>query len=124
MRFTKHQYEEAIKNLQEGMKQLDTCDGGGYCDICGGEHYAWECGHNPLLAMATCEGAKDAGRELHDMLHILEDPDVPEEHRAEWPLEFKRKVHHLLHWLAGECFGMGCEQKGPARIVMPDKEPT
>lgn len=122
MRFTKKQYEEAVKNLQYGINQLDNREGGGYCDICGGEHYAWECGHNPLLAMSMCGGAKEAGRELHDEIHKLENDRDEEVEYTPWPAELQDKIHHLLHWLAGECFGMGMEQKGPARIVMPEAD--
>lgn len=70
MRFTKEQYEKAIANLHLGLDQLapdSRC-----CAICGDSgHCAWECGRNPLLAMAICEGIAQSSDDLHEKLHYL-----------------------------------------------------
>ncbi|HEY6827359.1 MAG TPA: hypothetical protein VI259_10890 [Gemmatimonadaceae bacterium] len=90
MRFTRSQYEEAIANLELAKEQLEPdarC-----CRICEDTgHMAWECGHNPLLAMAMCEQIAKQSDQLHETLHAL----------------------------AGFDSHMGV-QTGPARIVVPD----
>jgi hypothetical protein len=48
MIFRKEDYEKSIKDLQEGMTQLEP--DGNCCAICGdNDHQAWECHHNPLV---------------------------------------------------------------------------
>ena len=70
MRFTEKQYEEAIKNLQLAKAQL--VPDGNNCSICeDGGHMAWECGHNPLLAVVLCNDVADLSENLHETLHIL-----------------------------------------------------
>jgi hypothetical protein len=70
MRFTRTQYETAIENLQDAMTQLQP--DGRDCAICGDTgHQAFECGHNPLLAMQLCAQLAQESRELHDTLHQL-----------------------------------------------------
>ena len=89
MRFTKEQYEKAIEALKEGMTQLEP--DGDNCHICGDSgHQAFECGHNPLLAMSMCR-------------QIAEQAD---------------DLHNTLHYLAGFDSRMG-EQVGPAKVVEP-----
>ena len=70
MRFTEKQYEEAIKNLQLAKKQLAPDREN--CAICEDNgHMAWECGHNPLLAVVMCNDVADLSEKLHDSLHRL-----------------------------------------------------
>lgn len=90
MRFTKEQYDQAIEALQEGRRQLEP---DGYCcSVCGDSgHMAFECGHNPLVAMVMCHNIAKSAEQLH-------------EH---------------LHWLAGHDFHMGV-QLGPKRVVVPE----
>ena len=90
MRFTKEQYEAAIAALHDAMGQLEP--DGRVCTICNDSgHQAWECGHNPLRAMAMCE-------------EIAKNSDT---------------LHETLHRLAGYDIHMG-HQMGPASIVLPD----
>lgn len=92
MRFTKHQYEEAIKSLRDGMTQLDP--NADNCHVCGDSgHFAGECGHNPLKAMAMCEA-------------ISKDADT---------------LHDTLHWFAGYETHMG-EPIGPSAVSLPGGE--
>jgi hypothetical protein len=95
MRFTAEQYNEAIDNLMRGRQQLEP--DGNCCSICGDSgHMAFECGHNPLLAMALCR-------------RVAEDSDG---------------LHETLHFLAGfdQRFGV---QAGPAKIILPERtKPT
>lgn len=50
MRFTTTQYNTAIQALWDGSCQLEP--DGQNCSICSDtDHQAWECHHNPLLAM-------------------------------------------------------------------------
>ncbi len=70
MRFTAHQYDEAITALQDAKKQLEA--DGHDCSICGDSgHMAFECGNNPLLAMAMCHDIAEKSRDLHETLHQL-----------------------------------------------------
>lgn len=90
MRFTTNQYDEAIQDLNNAKRQLEP--DGNCCSCCGDSgHQAFECGHNPLLAMANCAGIAKTAHELHE----------------------------YLHYLAGWNFHMG-EQLGPARVILPD----
>lgn len=119
MRFTATQYAQAISVLHEGSGQLapDTYS----CRICHDtDHQAWECGHNPLLAMATCEGIAKAAEDLHERLHAIEEaPSDGDRLIAEW----RDDVHAFLHHLAGHDTVMG-HQVGPASILLPTAETT
>lgn len=89
MRFTKEQYEAAITALRESSEQLEP--DGRCCTCCGSDgHQAFECGHNPLVAMALCR-------------HIAQGAD---------------QLHDTLHWLAGYDTRMG-EMVGPRKVVLP-----
>lgn len=91
MRFTAAQYDAAIQSLQCAKDQLDA--DGNCCSVCGDGHYAWECGHNPLLAMQICQQIAEQSNDLHDTLHRL----------------------------AGFDFRMG-QQLGPRRVIVPATE--
>jgi hypothetical protein len=89
VRFTAYQYDKAIEALNDAKKQLEP--DGNCCSVCGDSgHMAYECGFNPLVAVAVCKGlATDA-----------------------------ENLHETLHFLAGheQAFGV---QLGPARVVVP-----
>jgi hypothetical protein len=92
VRFSRAQYEAAIAALRLGSRQL--APEANCCAICGDSgHLAWECGHNPLLAMAVCERIAKDSEQLHATLHVL----------------------------AGYDSHLGV-QRGPARIVLPEGE--
>ena len=116
MRFTRLQYERAIANLSDAMGQLEP--NGRCCAICHDSgHQAWECGHNPLYAMACCEGMVKRAEVMHAAMHSTDeranDQDVSA-HIAEQ----RDDAHDLLHVLSGTCTYMGV-QIGPARVVLP-----
>lgn len=70
MRFTRQQYEKAIVSLQDAMQQLEP--DGHICACCGDSgHQAFECGFNPLVAMAICRDIAKQSEQLHDTLHFL-----------------------------------------------------
>lgn len=93
MRFTKHQYEQAIESLKLGMDQLEP--NGRDCSICSDSgHMAFECGMNPLVAVVMCQNIAQNSSKLHDDLHLLSGYE--------------------------QSFGV---QLGPARIIVPDEEP-
>lgn len=106
MRFTKYQYERAIESLQDGMTQLEP--DGQNCRVCGdGGHQAFECGHNPLVAMAICGViSRDAFRE-HEVIH-----QYPDE------VDYRNRYHNLIHYLSGYDTSMG-ECVGPAKVHLP-----
>jgi hypothetical protein len=90
MRFTVKQYDEAIEALRNARTQLEP--DGDNCHVCGDSgHQAFECGWNPLVAMALCKGIASQSRILHD----------------------------YLHWLAGYEVNMG-EPIGSAKVQLPD----
>lgn len=94
MRFTTDQYDQAIQALRDAKEQLQP--DGRHCAVCGDDgHQAFECGHNPLLAMAMCQQIATQSGDLHE----------------------------TLHFLAGynQAFGV---QLGPRRIVVPDPAPV
>lgn len=92
VRFTIEQYDQAIADLQDAKKQL-VADGN-FCAICTDSgHMAFECGHNPLVAMVLCH-------------RIAEDSE---------------KLHKTLHYLAGHHFAFGV-QLGPRSVVAPKQE--
>ena len=70
VRFTAEQYDAAIEALQAGKTQL--APDGDNCHICHGQdHQAFECGFNPLRAMALCEQIADQSEALHETLHYF-----------------------------------------------------
>jgi hypothetical protein len=90
MRFTQRQYDEAIASLKEARGQLEP--DGNSCACCGDAgHMAFECGHNPLVAMALCRRVAQEAEALHETLHYLSGWD--------------------------SAFGV---QIGPAKVVLPD----
>jgi len=94
MRFTEHQYDQAIEALQNAKQQL--VPDGACCAVCGDSgHMAFECGHNPLIAVEICRVIATQAYNFHE----------------------------TLHWLAGydQAFGV---QLGPAKAVMPEREPA
>lgn len=94
MQFSTSQYDQAIAALQAGKLQLEA--DGKNCSVCGDSgHQAFDCGHNPLVAMTLCE------------LIALE----------------SRSLHETLHYLAGFNKRMG-EQVGPAKVVVPEDQPV
>jgi len=69
-RYTVTQYLTAINSLIDGLRQLEM--DGFCCTICGSDdHFAFECGHNPLVAMTLCEQMARRSSQLHDILHHL-----------------------------------------------------
>lgn len=113
-RFDERQYREAIENLSDGHKQLEP-DGRG-CVICGGSgHQAWECGHNPLHAMALCQEVARRANRMHDRMHEITQNHVVDE-------SFQDDMHEFLHWCIGVYGQMG-HMIGPRVIVLPDPEP-
>ena len=94
MRFTAAQYDQAILALTEAKTQLEP--DAKPCAICSDSgHMAFECGHNPLLAMSMCREIAQRSDQLHG----------------------------LLHHLAGYDFAFG-EQQGPAKVVLPEAQPV
>lgn len=68
--YTVTQYLVAINALIDGLRQLEI--DGLCCTICGSDcHYAFECGHNPLVAMSLCERVARDSDKLHETLHYL-----------------------------------------------------
>lgn len=89
MRFTTEQYDAAILALSDGKRQLEP--DGRDCEVCGDSgHMAFECGHNPLVAVAVCRDIANHSEQLHTTLHRLAGYDIS--------------------------FGV---QIGPAKVVMP-----
>lgn len=89
MRFTEYQYDRAIEALQDAKKQLEQEP---YpCSVCGDSgHMAYECGFNPLVAVAMCKSMAVGAETLHETLHMLAGYD--------------------------QAFGV---QLGPARVIVP-----
>lgn len=111
MRFTASQYDQAIAALRDGRDQL--APDGFCCHICHDTgHQAWECGHSPLLAMATCENVATQAMALHDRLHAIEDA-MDSEDQSETLAAWREDMHDFLHHLGGY---------GPSNVVMPDSE--
>lgn len=70
MRFTTQQYGDAIDSLRQAREQLEP--DGRCCACCGDSgHQAFECGFNPLVAMAMCEAISKKAEALHESLHVL-----------------------------------------------------
>ncbi len=109
MKFTAQQYDNAIEALQDAKKQLEA--DGNHCSICSDSgHMAFECGHNPLLAMAICDASANLGKEIHDRLHTQDNDETDPD-----------GVHDAMHWLAGYDIQFGV-QRGPRCIVVPSSE--
>jgi len=88
-RFTKQQHLSAAQDLLIACEQL--APDGKPCLICGDiSHQAFECGRNPLVAMAICQKIAAESEALHESLHSL----------------------------AGFRSLMG-EQTGPAKVILP-----
>lgn len=113
MRFTREQYEKAQGDIADAMGQIEPNGHG--CHVCGDSgHVAYECGSNPLFAMATCKAIAARARELHDELHALEgraDSECVDGPIAEW----RERMHEFLHYLGGFDTYMG-ERTGPAKV--------
>lgn len=95
-RFTDEQYAKAIAHLQDARTQLEPNGHG--CHCCGDSgHQAFECGHNPLVAMAMCKGIVDRATALHDIIHAL--GDMP----CGGPLALAtiERLHEFMHTLTG-----------------------
>ena len=93
MRFTAHQYDQAIEALQQGKQQLEA--NALPCSICSDSgHMAFECGHNPLVAVQMCCNIVKSAQQLHDDLHQLSGFET--------------------------AFGV---QLGPAKVIMPEEFP-
>lgn len=93
MRFTDHQYAQAIEALQAARQQLEP--DGNHCSICTDSgHMAWECGFNPLVAVALCVNIAKESEQLHETLHYLAGFD--------------------------QAFGV---QLGPRKCVLPEESP-
>jgi hypothetical protein len=119
VRFTASQYDQAIADLAVAREQL--VPDGLCCRICHDTgHQAWECGLNPLLAMATCEGVALAAAVLHERLHTIEDAMHDSDQSGEIA-DWREDAHAFLHHLAGHDIHMG-HQVGPASVALPDAE--
>lgn len=117
VRFTASQYDRAIEALREAREQL--APDGLCCRICHDSgHQAWECGHNPLLAMATCEGVAQAAVALHDRLHTIEDA-MNEIDQSEAIADWRESAHDLLHHLGGYDTTFG-RRVGPGSVSVPE----
>lgn len=118
MRFTEEQYKKAIEHLQDARTQLEPNGNG--CHCCGGSgHQAFECGHNPLVAMAMCRDIVTRANALHDIVHRLGDePRCDGPHDRVLVVATINRMHEFLHALAGFDTYMGV-QIGPARVVLP-----
>ena len=88
MRFTAEQYDKAIADLELAKAQLEP--DGNCCAVCGSGHMAWDCGHNPLVAVALCQRIAAESEALHE----------------------------TLHYLAGHDSAFGV-QVGPAKVILP-----
>jgi hypothetical protein len=118
VRFTADQYDQAIGALRDGRDQLAD---GFCCRICHDTgHQAWECGHNPLLAMGTCEGVATQAMQLHDRIHVIEEA-MDDADQTEALAEWREDVHDFLHQLAAYDTSMG-RRIGPGSVVLPDAE--
>lgn len=111
MRFTDKQYSTAIAHLQDARTQLEPNGHG--CHCCGGSgHQAFECGHNPLVAMAMCRDIAARADDLHAELHAIAGRG------GDLAKQVAQSLHDFLHTLSGTCMYMG-EQVGPAKVVLP-----
>ena len=122
MRFTVVQYDRAIEALRAARKQIAPEDGFCFlCRICADAgHQAWECGHNPLLAMATCEEVARHALGLHVRLDTIEEK-MNDSDQSEALADWREDVRALLHHLAGYDRDLG-SRVGPACFVVPQEE--
>lgn len=112
MRFTDEQYASAIAHLQDARTQLEPNGHG--CHCCGGSgHQAFECGHNPLVAMAMCVAVAEHADKQHEELHGTD----LELCTSETLIALVESFHELLHQLCGANTYMG-ERVGPAKVVL------
>lgn len=115
MRFTQEQYDRATAALRDGREQL--APDGRSCRICHDTgHQAWECGHNPLFAVATCEDVAREAQGLHDRLHAIEEK-MNDADQADALADWREDAHTFLHYLVGYDAVMGW-RIGPARAVL------
>lgn len=91
--FSTEQYEQAIEALELARSQTIQGKQHEGCSICGDAHPVYECGRNPLVAMAICKDIAQHSDRLHD----------------------------ILHYLAGYSTFMG-EAMGPAKVTVPSEE--
>ena len=127
MRFTRAQYDAAIAALVQGAAQLEP--DGACCAICGDSgHQAWECGGNPLYAMAVCVELAKQGERLHEELHMISDRIKAHEPPAYLDggasldglvnlINHHREANHELLYLMGATMHMG-ESIGPSKVSM------
>lgn len=117
MRFGVHQYDAVTDAIRDARGQLKP--DGTSCHVCHDTgHQAWECGHNPLLAMALCEATEKRATEMHDRLHAIEEA-MNDSDQSETLAAWRDDAHEFLHWLSGSCSYMGV-QMGPARVALPE----
>lgn len=122
MRFTEAQYVKAVESLNDGRGQLKP--DARVCRICHDSgHQAWECGHNPLRAMAECEDVARMANELHDAMHEAEAAGTIGNADASPEGAMLDRVHTFLHHLIGVHSHMG-HMVGPGGVVLPDGETT
>jgi hypothetical protein len=116
MRFTREQYVAAIANLSDALDQL--VPDGRSCAICHDSgHQAWECGHNPLYAMACCTEITARTKDLHEAFHATD--KAANDRNVDAEISDQREdAHELLHALCGACSHMG-SMVGPAKVVLP-----
>lgn len=113
MRFTVEQYQKAKQNIDDALTQLEPNGNG--CHVCGDSgHQAFECGSNPLLAWAMCNGIAARAQELHDKLHVS---CICDKDNKPCPActGTVGEIHNFLHILAGYETYMG-ESVGPAKM--------
>lgn len=115
MRFTRAQYDAAIKALVAGKEQI--APDGLLCRIClDTGHQAWECGHNPLYAMSVCSPIATLALELHARLHTIEE-EMNDSDQTDSLMDWREDVHEFLHYAGGWNAPMG-QLVGPAHVVM------
>ncbi len=112
-RFTVEQYDKAIAHLQDCKTQLEPNGHG--CHCCGDSgHQAFECGHNPLVAMEMCVLIAERAGKMHDAIHRYD----AETADLATLREVLQSFHEVLHSLCGEATYMG-RRTGPALVVLP-----
>lgn len=104
MRYTIEQYDTAIASLELGKLQLEP--DGQNCAICGDSgHQAFECGWNPLVAVAICNSIAKTAR---DQLELWEKDPADRSIAMDY-------LNNLLFYFSGQQTHMG-EVVGPAKI--------
>jgi len=118
MRFTAAQYDAVMEALTAAKEQL--APDGQCCRICcDTSHQAWECGHNPLYAMAVCDALVIPAIKLHERLHEIEEKLDSADQTAAL-VDWREDIHAFLHYVAGFEAVVG-RQIGPARVAVPDE---